>query len=322
VARSKDSVLSATYNVADVRQDVVLNVTTDWYQILRSKELVRVAESGADRAQTTLEATRAFVEAGSVPRKDVLQAQADYDNAQVLVLQARNNVRLAQTSLKNAMGITTTAPIETSDTPTPAPGSAPDTATVSDYVTLAYANRPDLKRSEADISASRHGAGIARIEAGPQVTSTFSAGYRVHPDPGSDRALLVGVSYPLFDAGAARAAVREAKAGVEQAEQQLELARRNIASDVESAYLLREEARARIAVTKTALNAARENYAAASESQREGAGTILDVITAQNQLVTAETNAVQAIYDFYNADALLQRAIGANDPGLTEANPL
>jgi outer membrane protein len=321
VARSKDSLRSATYNVVDVRQDVILTVTTDWYELLRSKELVRVAESGASRAKTTLDATTAFAEAGSVARKDVLQAQADYDNAQVQVLQARNTLRLAGTALKNAMGVVTSAPIDTADTPPPAPPETPDQSDVTNYVQQAFSRRPDLKSAEATISASRHGASLARIEAGPQISSTLSAGYRIHPDPGTDRALLVGVSYPLFDAGAARAAVREAKAGVTQAEESLELERQNIAADVESAWLSREEARARLAVTRTALAAAQENYAAASESQREGAGTILDVITAQNLLVTSETNAVQAIYDYYDADARLQRAIGSNDTGLAEANP-
>jgi outer membrane protein TolC len=212
------------------------------------------------------------------------------------------------------MGVVTTQTVETVDTPPPAPAETPDTRSVPDYVRMAYAARPDLKGAQADISASRHNAKIARIEAGPQLTSSLSAGYRVDPDPGFERSLGVGVSSPLFDAGAARAAARAAKAGVTQAEQQLELARQSIAADVESAYLTREEARARIGVTQAALTAARENFAAASESRQEGAGDILDVITAQNQLVTAETNAVQAVYDFYVADARLQRATGQNDP--------
>lgn len=320
VALAKDMARAAGYSVEDVRQDVILTVTTDWYELLRSKELVRVAESGVDRAKTTLDATRAFVEAGTAARKDVLQAQADYDNAQVQVLQARNSVRLSETALKNAMGIVTSQQVVTPDTPPQTPAETPDARTVPDYVRVAYAARPDLKSAEAGISASRHNAKIAKIEAGPQISTSVTAGYRAHPNPGFDHSLGVGVSYPLFDAGAARAGVRAANAGVTQAEQQLDLARQNIAADVESAYLTREEARARLSVTQAALAAARENYAAASESRQEGAGTILDVITAQNQLITAETNAVQAVYDFYNADARLARATGQNDPAYTKAN--
>ena len=291
-----------------------MNVATTWFELRRRKELVRVAESGAERARTTLEATRAFAEAGTLPRKDVFQALADAENAQIGVIQARNNVRLAETSLRNAMGLTPLTPIEAAETALPAPGAAEEAAQpVAQLVAEAFAQRPDLKSSEANLDATRRVVKLARIDAGPQVVSTFSTGFDVSPDTGYDSALLVGVSYPLFDAGASRAAVREARASLDQSERQLELTRQGIAAEVESAYLQRQEAQNRITAARSALDAAQENFTAATESQKEGVGTILDVITAQNQLVTAETNAVQAVYDYYNADARLQYAIGDNE---------
>jgi outer membrane protein len=258
------------------------------------------------------------VEAGAAPRKDILQAQADYDNAQVQLIQARNDVRLAAVNLKNAMGILTQTPIMTPDTPLEPPSSEPDTRTVADYLKMAFDARPDLKRELASINANRHSVKAANIHAGLMVQADITEGYRIDPDPGENRVFTTTFSYPLFDAGATRAQVREAKASLEQARQQLELTRQSIQLEVEQAYLLREEARVRIGAAQTALRAARENYTAATEALKEGAGTIIDVITAQTQLVTAETNAVQAIYDFYTADARLKRAIGDNDPYLAE----
>lgn len=321
IARSKDGVVASALNVKDARQAVIYDVTSSWYELLRARELVRVAESSAQRAKTTLDATNAFVEAGASPRKDVLQAQADYENAQVDVIQARNRVRLAETGLKIAMGIVSTERIEPSDTPIVTPSDTPDTRTVSDYVALAFDNRPDLKRSEVDIQSTKKSVKLARIDAGPLVQSTVSAGYRAHPDPGDDTSFFTTVTYPLFDAGASKAAVREAEAGLKQAQQSLELSRLDVAAAVESAYIQREEARTRLSAVRAALVASQENYNAATESRQEGVGTILDVITAQNQLVTAETQAVQAIYDFYVADALLQRSVGQNDINLTGASP-
>jgi outer membrane protein TolC len=316
VARGRNAVRAAAYNVTDVRQSVILNVTTDWYELLRSKELVRVAESGVDRAKSTLDATRAFVESGSSARKDVLQVQADYDNSQVAAIQARNNVRLAETTLKQAMGIVTSQPILTVGNGAAAPG--PTTDALADDLDRAYNNRPDLRRALQDADSTRRAVTMARIEAGPKVTSTVGATYSAHPNPGTDSVILTSVTYPLFDAGASRAAVREARESARQSAMQIELMRQEIAAGVETAFLQREEARTRIAASQTALVAARENYAAASESHQEGSGTILDVIAAQNQLVTAETNAVQAIYDYFTAAARLERAVGANEPGGAE----
>ncbi|HEY3414891.1 MAG TPA: TolC family protein [Armatimonadota bacterium] len=313
IAQSRNSVRSATLGVQNTREAVILNVTTSYYQLLRTKDLVRVAESGLERARTTLEATKAFVEAGSSAKKDTLQAQADYSNADVQVIQARNNVRLAQTSLRQAMGLTSNQDIVTPDQPVPAPSETPDTKVASDYIDQALAHRPDLKQTEIGVDSSRRSVRLAKINAGPTLESTLSSTYSAHPSPGLDKIVAVSVTYPLFDAGSSRARVREASAGLRGAQAQLELSRQAIAADVESAYLSREEARSRITAAQSALTASRSNYDAASQSRTEGVGTILDVITAENSLITAETNTVQAIYDYYSADALLQRSVGAND---------
>ncbi|HEY3267203.1 MAG TPA: TolC family protein [Armatimonadota bacterium] len=322
VAISKESARAAAYNVLDTRQSVILSVETGWYDLLRQRDLVRVAESSADRAKATLDSTRAFVEAGSSARKDVLQAEADYETAQVQVIEARNNALLAQTSLKNAMGITSAEALTLPADAVATPDTTADEKASADYVERALASRPDLMGTDASISATQKSVRVARIEAGPQIESSVSEGYRIHPDSGENRTLSATISYPLFDAGATRARVRETQASLSQAEQQRELSRQNISAAVESAYLQREAAKRRILASQAAQKAAQENFAAAAQSQNEGVGTVLDVITAQNALVTAETNAVTAVYDYYTANATLQREVGQNDPGAERGGTL
>ncbi len=310
---SRYSEKSSEYAYLDTRQAVILNVTTAYYELLRTRELVRVAQSNVDRAQTTLDSTKAFAEEGTAPRKDILQAQADLDNAKVQLIQAENNVRVQTTTLKNAMGLLTMTPINVPDVQLPPPPAAPDPTPVEKYVEIALANRMDARRDAAAVDASRHQVKIAAINAGLQVEADVTEGYRVDPDPGENRTFTTTFSYPLFDAGLTRAQVRQAKASLEQARKQLDLTKQAIQLAVEQAYLLREEARSRVQAALAAVRAAQENYDAATASRKEGAGSILDVITAQNALVVAETNQVQAIYDYYTADANLKRALGEND---------
>ena len=320
VAQAKHLQRASEHSLLDTRQDVVLNVTSAYYEVLRRQELVRVAEASVERARTTLEATRAAVEAGTERAIDVLQAQADLENATVNLSQARNDVRLAQASLRNAMGIVAPVQVMVAASSLPAPSAEPEPRTAAEFIRLATDNREDLKATRASILATKRSVRIANIEAGLQVEADVTEGYRIDPDPGENRTFTTTFTYPLFDAGLTRARVRETKASLEQAERQYELALQNLTLEVEQAYLLREEARLRIAATAAAARAARSNYEAARESQKEGSGDVIAVITAQTQLVTAETNAVQALYDFHMADARLQRAIGANDRYRTEGN--
>lgn len=313
VALNRASASAAQFNVLDTRQAVIENVAVSYYELKRRKELVRVSDASVERAAKTYESVNESWMAGAAAKKDVLQAQADLENAKVQQIQANNDVRIAQTQLKNAMGILSPQPVLVEEEPLPTPPQTPDTRTAPEYVQQAFDSRPDLKRESANINANRHNVKIANINAGFQVEATINEGYRVDPDPGENRTFGTTFSYPLFDAGASRAAVRQSKANLEQSRLQLDLTKQQIQLTVEQAYLTREEARASIGATQSALAAARNNYDAAETAYREGAGTILDVVTAQAQLVTAETNAVQAVYNFYTSDAQLKRAIGVND---------
>ena len=314
VKASRAMVQATEFNIADTRQEIVANVTTSYYELLRRKELVDVAESSVARAKTNLDATRAFAEVGTGAKIDIFQAEADYENARVGLIQAQNNVKLAMSDLRSAMGLLSMMPIILPQMEVPAPDPTPDPRPVTDYVNLAFQKRSDLKRDQANIQADRHDVRISEIESGFQVQADFSEGYRVYPDTGEDRALITSFSYPLFDAGARRAAVRQSRAALEQAQRQFELSRQAIQLEVEQNYLIREESRMRTQAADAALRAAKANYDAAVASRAEGAKNIIDVIIAQTALVTAETNAVQAIYDFHTADARLKRAIAENDP--------
>lgn len=314
VAAAKSSVRAAELSLINSRQMVVLNVTNAYYELLRRRELLRVQEAAVERAKTTFEATRAFVEAGTVRQIDILQAEADYRNAQVQLGITGNNVRLAEVALRNAIGIDPDQSVTAEEGSPPWPDTKADTDGVSGRIAKAIENRPDLKRDLAYLDADRAAARLARINAGLQVEADVTAGYRFDPDPGDNQVLMATLSFPLFDGGASRARARSAAENIKQTLEQLALARQEIHLAVEEAYLSREEARQRIPASRAASEAARANYEAASASYREGTQTVVDVITARTQLVTAETNLVQALYDYHTADARLKRAIGENDP--------
>ncbi|NUQ71783.1 MAG: TolC family protein [Chthonomonadales bacterium] len=313
VDAARSGVKASEASLSNSRQSVILNVTVAFYEVLRSRELLRVQQTSVERARTTLDATKAYAEAGTVRRIDTLQAESDYRNAMVQLGVAQNNVRLAEVGLRNAMGVSTSDRVTAADVTPARPSSTPDDHPASEYIRRAMEARPDLKRDLALLDADRASARRARISAGPVIEADITGGYRFDPDPGDNRSFIASLSFPLFDGGAAQARVRAARESVKQSEQQLEIARQDIHLAVEEAYLIREEARLRIAAAQSASEAAKANYEAASAGYQEGAQTVLDVITARTQLVTAETNLVQSVYDYHTADARLQRAIGAND---------
>ncbi|MER3466531.1 MAG: hypothetical protein C4340_05260, partial [Armatimonadota bacterium] len=117
------------------------------------------------------------------------------------------------------------------------------------------------------------------------------------------------------DAGRAREVVRQSRLQYEASGLQLDQLERDVRSEIEAAYATWELSFERFQAAQVALEAARENFRAASESQAEGAADVLEVSTAQVALVTAETNFVQAVYDYYIAVVRMQLATGERMPG-------
>lgn len=309
-AQARRSLESAEQAYRDAVQQKVLSVTTAYYELLRRMALQKVAEANVQRAQQTVDVVKAQVEVGVAAQKDVLQAEAELANAQVSLIQARNQVRLAEASLRNELGLGQEVPLQVAEVGDKEAEQLRPLGSLEQYLNQAFAQRPDYQRQRISGEIQRLSLRLAQIQAGIQIQSDFAYGRRIDPDPGDTRSFTVSASYPLFDGGSARAAVRESRAGYDTALQQLEQLKLTVRLDVEQAYLTRAEAQERLNAARKALQAAQVNYQAALESRKEGVSSLIEVINAQVALVNAETNYVQAIYDLLAADARLQRAIG------------
>ena len=315
VGFARRSVFGAEYSLGDARQSVILNVTESYYNLLRNRELVRVQQENVRLAQTTLEAIQAQVLAGTAAQSDTLQAQSNLANARINLLSAQNDVRNQEAALKNAMGVIASQPLILADTVVPTPNPTPDPQPLDSYVQTAFVNRLDIKQQQESIYAQGYNVRIAQINNGVQVNASVNEGFQFTPDQGEERSFVVAFTYPLFDAGSTRAAVRATKAQQEAARRTLDALEQNVRLDIEQQYNTRELARLRVAAADLAVQAGQLNYTAALEKQRNGLVNILDVLNAQVQFVTAQVLQVQAIYDFYIADARLSRDTAQNDPG-------
>jgi outer membrane protein len=314
VGAARRNVFAAEYGVGDQRQDVVLAVTSAYFNLLRDRELVRVEQESVKRAEETARAIEAEFQAGTAAKSDTLQAQADLANARVALLSAQTDYQTQEATLKNAMGVVTSAPLILDDSPIPAPSTTPDTIPLERYVQAAYANRLDVKRQQELVYSQGYAVRVARINAGVSVEADITEGYQLDPTSGEERTFIVSATYPLFDAGNTRAVVRENRAAWEQEKRTLDQLQQNVRLNVDQSYSAREIAKQRVVAANVAVAAANENYQAALAKNKEGLINILELINAEVQLINAQVQQVQATYDYHVADAQLLRDTGLNDP--------
>lgn len=313
IRQSSRSAEATRQNTRDVVRRVLFQTARAYYEVLRRQELLQVADTAVRRAETLLEVAKAQAEVGTAPQKDVLQAEADLANARVQQIQARNALRLAEADLKRLIGWNPQRELPALQAPEGTP-PAPLELSVEQLWQRARLQRPDLRNADLNLQISKIGVDAARLNSLLRLQIT-ARGYReVEPNSRTQGSLSVIASYPLFDGGLTQANLREAEAGLESAQFRLQQAERDAYADVESALLSLREAGERLEASKVAVAAARRNFDAAQESLREGVGTIVEVLTAQLALITAETNLVQATYDATIAELQLRVAVGDRLP--------
>lgn len=298
-------------------RSTLADVFSLYVEALRAEELERVAASEVGRAESVVKQAEAQAKVGAIAEKDVYQPRADALNAKVEYLSAQNDASRAIANLKAGIGW---------DEAKPLPPLAPLDALTLEEVpldplqadALGLRDRLDLQAQRRQVDQFSVAASLAKVEAGPTLNADYSySRKRGGLGDSGQGAFALLLSYPLYDGGIRRDDIRIAEANLDVAKLDLLQAERDARAQIESLVQENILGKQRIEAANLALEAAKINFEKVSEASRLGAeGTdLVAVSTAQVSLVVAETNAVQAQYDYAIARINLRLATGQSVPG-------
>jgi outer membrane protein len=309
---------SAEYDSERVKQDVILNVKQAYFALLQAKRMITVSEKTLEQAESRRRQAEAFFRAGSKPRFDVTRAEVEVNSAKLSLINANNAVRIRTIALHNAMGSEPSGVLEIDDILT-ASASVPPYEQVKE---AALKNRPEILKADADIEAARSRVRAAGAGYFPTLSATGSYTWahgssQIGSFPRGDIQdswnAGITLSLPLFEGGITRGRVGEARANLLVAEAQCDTLKQSILIEMSQAYADMESAVARINVMESSLQKARESLSIAQGRYAAGVGPAIEVTDAQVAAVNAETDHVQALYDYQLAVARLIKAIGVED---------
>lgn len=297
-------------------RSTLFQVHQRYFDALRAQELQRVQNAQFERARTILQQTETRVELGDAARKDILQAKADVLNSQASVLAARNRVSSTQAGLKAAIGweAATLPELEPAGDATAVVPARTLEATISEGLL----RRADLQGQRKRLDSQLADVRLTEIDGLVQFSIDASFRKSFSPDVLDRSALVLSASIPLYDGARSRSNLRAARAGVDASKASLVQSEREARAEIEAAYFEFALNQERLVATSAALEAARINFDAARESQRAGASNLIEVLTAQLSLVTAEVNSVEATYDALISGIRLRLVTGEAIPGESE----
>jgi outer membrane protein len=307
----------ARENYALSKQDLIYNLTSVYYKIAQLKRLHDANVASVKQLESHRRDVEHFLQAGTVPKLDLLKVNVELSHARERRLVVANNAESVHELLKTLMGIEDTGK-QIGVEPGEDPGDKEDIVpSLEEALSAALSRRPDYRAilKKKELFEER-----VKIARGRRLPDVFLAG-NYSGNAGNNFAfkenwsLGVRLVVPVLDGGLIKAEIDRERMELEKVKEEERLVRLSINREVKDALLGMANAKERIAVTEAAIESARESLRVELVKYTTGSGTSTDVVDAQTVLLRTQTDYYQALYDRQISLASLRKAAGEDGCG-------
>lgn len=304
------------YGYVNTRQNIVLAVKDSYFNLIKADMLIDVATDALKRGDEQLKVAQSRYDLGSAALTDVLKAKVLRSNAKLDLITAQNNYNLAKANLNSAMGIDISIDFEIAhDLP-----SNSFEITYEQALNRAMNDNASYKKSSYDLAVAKTELCAARTNFLPDLS--FSVNYGTAADKyfnlfkndymasNATRSVGFSVSYNLFNNLGDLTSLVAARKGLNTAKSNYENTRNDVALEVKQAFLDVQQNKEKLTVNDESVAAAQEDLNIVREKYNLGAATIIEVLDAEVSFKTAQTNKVQALFDYNLAISRLEKAMG------------
>jgi outer membrane protein len=295
-------------NLYNIEESVLLQAATSYLDVVRDQALLDLATSNVKVLKTTLDQTRAQLNAGLATKTDLAQSEARLALALADQEQAAVNLANSRAAYRQAVGHDPVGLLA----PAPAVGGLPESEISS--IVRALQTNPQVLIAQSSQEAARAGVDLAYAGLIPSVSVSAQLERLLDQQIERDRlnaaGVLVTLTVPVYQAGAEYSRIRQSKETLTQNQDQVAAAERQATQVATQAWENLQAARAKIQSFQAQIDANRIAYNGTVEEQRVGTRTVLDVLNAQQELFSSETNLVGAQHDEAVSAYQLKTAIG------------
>ena len=303
ISAARASQDQADLEVSSRRAQVRSQVMAAFHGVAVAQERVRLSDELGRLSSQAREAASKRVLAGKVSPVEALKAQVAEAQALSAGTLAQAECRSAVAQLRQALG-DPTIQFERVEADV---GRLPLAAQWAPLAQRLEAS-PSIARAQQEITRRQALSDLERARRTPDLTVTLGA--KRDPQLGHDQA-IVGVSLvlPLFDRN--QGAILEASRREDKARAELDAVRASVAAQATQALSQLDSALAQAqTLREKVLPAARQAFAASTKGYELGKFGFLDVLDAQRTLFEAETQALSAAAQAFQADARLLELLG------------
>ena len=317
------SIIASQYQLTKMQEDVALNVANAYLQILFNKENLKVQKEQQALDTKQMERITELVDAGNVPKGDLLDVQATLASDNQRVILAENALILSKMSLAQLLQIQDFQNFDVSEEDIPSMLSSILTESPDAIIKKAKENRTELKLAKTNLEIANKdiqiakGAYLPSLSVGYGINSGISYNKTSSFDPSTGQLdyrnanpffkqfndnlgqnIGVSLNIPIFNGFATRNNVQRNKVNYEKvklnvSQQELDI-ERNVFTAYTDTKAAKESHEAALQIVKArelAMQYAKDRY-------EIGMMNIFDFNQAQNAYVTAQSEVLRTKYDY------------------------
>lgn len=311
IALSKLNLKAAVEDLNKAKEDISIQVTSAYLQVLFNEELAKVAHEQVALSEEMLKQKTAFFKVGKASEAELYEAKSRAAQDQLSAVQADNEYRLALLDLSQLLELPTP---EGFGIVSPSIDEDKDFSILTspaDIYSEALLIKPSIKAAQYRVEGAQKSIRIAQSGYYPQLslgagiaTSYYNVSGRENGNFGSQlrdnfsQYIGLSVNIPIFNRFSTRNQVRKARIQQTTLNWQLEDAKKALYKEIQQAYYNAVNAESKFESSRTADEAAKASFNLMKEKYANGKATSTEFNEARTNWLKAVSDRIQAKYDY------------------------
>ena len=320
-SRAQETYNASYANSIYTTQKVKLDVNRQFIDVVKKSQILKTRQENIALGKKELERIQAQYDAGVIPIAMVYAQEAELGNKEYELTISENDLNVSKVKLLNTIGLNTDynaefleSSIKTELSDEDVKNFRAEIGSVNSSISQAFQSRQDYVSIKSEISASESNLTISK--GGYYPTLAASGGWS-WANTALDQFRELGRSYvglnlsiPIFDNFNTSYRIETSYMQLKQKEIEKYQLEQSIRTAVQTCYMNLDAAEKQLDITKRALRSAEQNFESFKERFRVGSSNITDYLTANNQLITAQINRINSIYNYLQAQKEVLFAVG------------
>ena len=311
-----------------LRENIMFDTASRYLQVVLNEELLKISRATLEASESQLEQVRAQVEVGARPTVDLYNQESVVANDELSVIQSENALEVSKAQLIRIMQDDSITEVITRMPSSDELSLIPVDLNLPELIQVALDTRSDYEAQEYAIEANIQNHRIARAQFLPSITASAGISGRysdqfIDPATGETspftdqffdqnitRNIGFNIQIPIFTRLNTSTQVQSAEIQLRNSQLQLDNVRFQISEEVRQAYNDYMSIVKELESTEKALIAAERAYETEQQRYEVGSSTLIELNLANATYIQAQSNRIQAIYNFVFQEKLLDYFIG------------